>query len=260
MKTIRDFGNQFSIHGDLDEDYWCSDEMFIDHFPHEFDIGSAILGKTCLEVGAGSGRIIKMISKFNPKSLIAVEPSKSFRYLLENTKNIPNLSYENHAGDKFNATNLDTIFSLGVIHHIPDPDPVIAHIYDALKPGGMFICWVYGKENQRVYVFFQNLIRKFTSVTPDFLLNYFSYFLAILISIYCKLLSNFDYPMKNYFESNFLKCSLKFRKYIIFDQLNPSYSKYYTRKEIKSLLIDNKFKIVNIYHRNLYSWTIIGLK
>ena len=66
--------------------------------------------------------------------------------------------------------------------------------------------------------------------------------------------------MKNYMINVLKKCSLKKRKYIIFDQLNPSYSKYYTKQDVETLLTKagfNKFEIVN---RHQYSWTAIAEK
>ena len=31
-RTIKDFGNQWKIHGKIDEDYWSSDQYFRDYF------------------------------------------------------------------------------------------------------------------------------------------------------------------------------------------------------------------------------------
>ena len=42
--------------------------------------------------------------------------------------------------------------------------------------------------------------------------------------------------MKDYMQNVFTKCSFEKRNYIIFDQLNPSYSKYFTKSEVFSLL------------------------
>ena len=56
------------------------------------------------------------------------------------------------------------------------------------------------------------------------------------------------------------KCSFEKRKYIIFDQLNPAYSKYYKKEEVITLLTKsgfNKFEIINRYQ---YSWTAIAIK
>jgi SAM-dependent methyltransferase len=257
--SIESFGKQFLIHGDLDEDYWTSDEMFRDHFPKDFDLNS-ITDRVVCEVGSGSGRIINMIARYKPKKIIAVEPSEALSKLVANTKNVSNLMIENVKGDKFKSTNIDIIFCLGVLHHIPDADSVVRHIYNQLKPGGIFVCWVYGKENQESYVFLQNVLRKITKVIPDFLLNYFSAFLALLLSINCILFKKFNYPMKRYFENNFMKCNFKMRKYIIFDQLNPTYSKYYSKNEIESLVLLAGFKILSTTHRHGYSWTLILTK
>lgn len=67
MNSIRDFGNQFSIHGDLDKDYWTSDEMFRDYLPKDFDLNS-ITDRDICEVGSGSGRIINMIARYKQKN------------------------------------------------------------------------------------------------------------------------------------------------------------------------------------------------
>ncbi|MGA2318513.1 MAG: hypothetical protein ABSG71_19365 [Thermodesulfobacteriota bacterium] len=56
------------------------------------------------------------------------------------------------------------------------------------------------------------------------------------------------------------KMSPEKRRLIIYDQLNPSYAKYYTRREAEILLIDGKFKNVRTHHRHGYSRTVIGTK
>ena len=48
----------------------------------------------------------------------------------------------------------DYVFSLGVIHHIPKADLAVQNIYRSLKPNGQFIMWVYGYENNELYIFF----------------------------------------------------------------------------------------------------------
>ncbi len=56
------------------------------------------------------------------------------------------------------------------------------------------------------------------------------------------------------------KCSFEKRKYIIFDQLNPSYSKYYSKKDVNDLLSSSGFKKFEIFNRRQYSWTAIAEK
>lgn len=45
---------------------------------------------------------------------------------------------------------------------------------------------------------------------------------------------------------------------MIYDQLNPAYSKYCTGLEARSLLEDNGLTNVRLHHRHGYSWTVVG--
>ncbi len=49
------------------------------------------------------------------------------------------------------------------------------------------------------------------------------------------------------------------RQVFIFDQLNPAYVKYYTRKEVVELM-KRRFEDVKICHRRHYSWVVRGSK
>jgi hypothetical protein len=67
-------------------------------------------------------------------------------------------------------------------------------------------------------------------------------------------------PLRGYLLAVFEKMSPQKRRLVIYDQLNPSFAKYYTRPEAEKLLLDGKFKDVQVHHRHGYSWTVIGTK
>ena len=46
----------------------------------------------------------------------------------------------------------------------------------------------------------------------------------------------------------------------VFDQLNPSYAKYYTEEEAGQLMKRAGFADVRLHHRHGYSWTVLGRK
>ena len=50
------------------------------------------------------------------------------------------------------------------------------------------------------------------------------------------------------------------RRLVIYDQLNPAWAKYYTKEEAESLMHRNGFEKVTLYHRRIYSWTVVGEK
>lgn len=259
-RTIQDFGNQWQIHGQVDQDYWSSKEMFTDHFGELFD-PQEIAGKVVAEVGSGSGRIINMICDFEPAKCHAIEPSAGFDVLKSNTaRNSDIIEYWNCTGDSFELQDLDLVFSLGVIHHIQNPTDVVKNIHRSLKEDGAFLIWVYGYEGNKSYIFIYNLLAGVTKRLPDSWLDGFSALLNYLIQPYiwaCKIL---PLPLRGYLLNVFNKCGWEKRKYIIFDQLNPAYAKYYKREELQALLNAAGFSDVEFYHRHGYSWTAIARK
>lgn len=263
-KTVVDFGNQWSIHGDMDTGYWTSDEMFRDHFKDQKPPFENLKDKIVLEVGSGSGRVLQMLDRYYPAKLIGVEPSSGFAVLTKNTVGLKNLTLINTPGDEFFVPGgVDLIFSLGVIHHIPAPNSVIKNISKNLKLNGLFIMWVYGYENHELYVLFQKFFRPLLRLLPDQLLNLLSLFLTYFLDFYLyvsKIVFNSKLPLTKYLNNLFSKCSRKHKKYIVFDQLNPLYSKYYKKDEAIDLITQYGLELVSIYHRNSYSWTLIAKK
>ena len=257
--SISDFGKQFKYHNNID-DYWGSLEILKD-IVNPFDL-SLIKNKIICEMGVGSGRILKNLIKLSPKRIYAIEPSEAIEVAKKNNKNSEvEILYKKIPGQMINFKNeIDYIFSLGVIHHIPEAEIVCKKIYESLKPKGKFIIWLYGKEGNELYLFIFNNLRKVTRFMPDKILNLFSIILNLFLSVYIFFCKYLNLPLKNYMMSVLKKCSFEKRKYIIFDQLNPSYSKYYTKKEVETLLSKSGFQKYEIVNRHQYSWTAIAEK
>ena len=153
------------------------------------------------------------------------------------------------------------IFSqIGVLHHIPDPKPFVEAAFRALRPGGHFLVWLYGEEGNGFYLSFVRPLRVLTKRLPHFALSTLVRMIYWPLLFYMKLCHRLLLPLQEYMVAVFEKMSPEKRRLIIYDQLNPSYAKYYTRQEAEKLLIDGKFKNVRIHHRHGYSWTVIGTK
>lgn len=261
-KTVKNFDDQWKIHrhGTLTTDYQGSESMLKDYFGDFFNLNS-VKGSIIAEVGCGPGRFVNTFMKHNPKKMYAIDPSA--RACDHVKKNFPftNLSVINSYGHNFKTDELcDFIFSLGVIHHIKDPDDVFINIRNHLKNNGKFIIWVYGYENNQLYYSVYRFLSFFTKKMPDFLLNFLSFLLNLILVPYIFLCKYLNLPLKNYFIKVFSLCSMKTRKEIIFDQLNPTYAKYYRKQEIEKELIKGGFINLKFYHRHGYSWTVIAEK
>jgi len=260
-KTIRDFGEQWLKYSD-NEGYYGSLELFSDIL-NPFLKPENMRGCKIAEIGSGSGRVVNMLLQAGVRHVIAVEPSEAFEILCHNH----NIEYREKVtclkitGDQIPAYgDLDYIFSIGVLHHIPDPIPVVEAAYRALRPGGHFFVWVYGKEGNELYLRLIHPLRVLTKRLPHFILALLVWAIYIPTAIYIKLCHRFPLPLREYMLSVLEKMSPEKRRLIIYDQLNPEYAKYYTRLEAEKLLSDGKFKNVRIHHRHGYSWTVIGTK
>jgi SAM-dependent methyltransferase len=258
-KTIRDFGRQWSIFRD-NEGFYGSMELFSDIL-HPFLNAEEIRDCRVAEIGSGTGRIVNMVVEAGAKYVVALEPSDAFEVLCRNIKQPEKVTCLKMTGDQLPADgNLDYIFSVGVLHHIPDPKPVIEAAFRALRPGGRFLVWLYGKEGNAFYLTMVILFRVLTKRLPHFALSALVRMAYWPLLLYMKLCHRLSLPLQEYMVAVFEKMSPEKRRLIIYDQLNPSYSKYYTKREAEKLLIDGKFENVRIHHRHGYSWTVIGTK
>jgi len=259
-ESYKDFGAQFLVDSKIDG-FFGSQELFKDII-YPFDLNK-IKGKTVMEVGCGSGRILKNLLEYEPEKVIAVEPSVAIKVAKRNNVDaIKKIEFDNIKACAINRqTEVDFCFSIGVLHHIPNVEPIVKNnIFSALKKNGEFIFWVYGYEGNEIYLAIFNNLRRITRILPDSVLRGLSSILNAFCSLYIVLAKIFPLPLRDYMLKCFQKLSWEKRNYVIFDQLNPSFAKYYKKKEVEALMSDAGFSIVNIIHRHSYSWTVIARK
>jgi hypothetical protein len=101
-----------------------------------------------------------------------------------------------------------------------------------LKPGSKFIVWLYGREGNRLYLFFLAPIRWFSKWLPHRALSALSWLISVPAILYvwlCRALPEAPLPLRDYVNSIFAKLPPDKRRLVIYDQLNPAYAKYYTQ-------------------------------
>lgn len=258
-QTIKDFGEQW-LHYTDSHGFYGSMELFSDII-YPFLKPGDIKNCKVAEIGSGTGRIVNMLLEAGAKHVIAVEPSEAFEVLSSNIPEPEKVTCLKITGDQLPAYgNLDYIFSIGVLHHIPDPKLVVEAAFKALRPGGHFVIWLYGKERNALYLALIGPLRVLTKHLPHLILAFLVEIMYWPLILYIKFCHWLPLPLREYMLSVLEKMSPEKRKLIIYDQLNPSYAKYYSRSEAEKLLIDRKFENVRIHHRHGYSWTVIGTK
>ena len=222
---------------------------------------SAFEGKCVAEIGSGTGRIVRMLLAAGAGKVLAIEPSQAVEVLQRNLQSDVHRVEILHArGDEIPAgLDLDFVVSIGVLHHIPDPAPVVAAAYRALRPGGQIVIWVYGKEGNRLVVGLIVAMRGITTHMPHWMLALLASTCNVVLDVYvpaCRLFPVL--PLADYVRNVIGRFSRHKRYLVIYDQLRPAYAKYYTEKEVRSLLERVGFTDVMLYHRRKYSWTASG--
>lgn len=206
---------------------------------------------------------VKPVSPPGAERIYALEPSDgAFAALKRGSEDIADrVEYLNKSGADLPADlELDYVLSVGVVHHIPEPAPVLAAAYKALKPGGKCFLWLYGKEGNGLYLALFQPVRKLSVLMPHSLLSALCWLLASLLAVYIALCRVLPLPLRQYCLNVIGPMSWDKRHLVIYDQLNPAYAKYYSKEEARDLLAMAGFVDIQLHHRHGYSWSVIGTK
>jgi SAM-dependent methyltransferase len=259
-QTIQDFGEQWTAFRD-NPAYYGSTELLADLFGPLLSLDD-VKGRRVADIGSGTGRIVNMLLDAGAEHVHAVEPSAAMQVLKENTSaQRAQVTYVNGPGEALPAgLELDLVVSMGVLHHIPNPAPVVDAAFRSLRVGGRCLVWLYGREGNEAYLRVVEPLRKLTVKLPHRGLVGLSHMLALGLDAYIGLCRLLPLPMRSYMREVLAKFPRSVRRLTIYDQLNPAYAKYYTREEARALLADSGFADVELHHRHGYSWTVIGRK
>jgi SAM-dependent methyltransferase len=259
QKVIDDFGRQWTHYAD-NFGYYGSQELFRDIF-EPLVPAQHVQGKRIAEIGAGTGRISAMLCEAGAAEITALEPSAAYGVLCNNLRPYGDrVKFVQCRGDELPDGQYDMVVSIGVLHHIPDPMPVVRAAYRALKPQGQMLIWLYGAEGNGAYLRLVLPLRMFTKRMPHQFNAALAYALDIPLVAYMAVCKYLSLPLYRYMRAYLAKLTADKRRLVIYDQLNPEWAKYYTGGEAERLLADAGFQQVRSHHRGGYSWTVLGTK
>jgi SAM-dependent methyltransferase len=260
QRCIQDFGEQWTAFPD-NRGYYGSKELLEDICRPLIE-AEEVRGCRVAEIGAGTGRIVNMLLDAGASHVVAVEPSQAVHALKRNVRQrSEQVTVLPTTGEQIPpSAELDWAFSIGVLHHIPEPEPVVQAMYRALRPGGRILIWLYGREGNRLLLFFLLPLRTITQRLPHSVLNLLVSLIDLPLRLYMTLCRHFPLPLRGYLNNVLGHFNPAERRLVIYDQLNPAYAKYYTRHEAVDLLRKCGFHDIRVHHRHGYSWTVMGTK
>jgi SAM-dependent methyltransferase len=104
--------------------------------------------KVVLEGGCGKGRHTLLAARWGARDVVSVDLSDAVESAFAATRGSSNMHIVQ--ADLCNlplARVFDYAFSIGVLHHMPDPLAGFKSLASKIKSGGHFSVWVYGAEN-----------------------------------------------------------------------------------------------------------------
>ena len=255
-RTISDFGVQWTHFQDADG-FFGSAALLTDTFGPLLT-SADLAGRRVADIGAGAGRFTNVFLDAGAAHVVAVEPSDAIVVMKQNTAaRAAQITYLNVRGDALPAgLDLDAAFSIGVLHHIPDPVPVLVAAREALRPGGNFFGWLYGREGNWLYLALLAPLRLASALLSHRMLLALSWLLYWPLRAYIALARPVTLPLGDYVVRVLGPLTPEKVRLVIYDQLNPAYAKYYRRDEVYDLFERAGFVDIQLYHRHGYSWAV----
>lgn len=226
-------------------------------------------GQVVLDAGCGKGRHIDLAARFGARAVVGVDLSDAVESAFRNTRHLPNVHVVQADILNLPLQNPFTLaYSIGVIHHLPDPKAGFLALAGHVQPGGRISAWVYGKEGNGWIERFVDPVRKnITSRLPRPITRLLCCLPATLLYAGLKLLYA---PART---RTWLKHRLPYSEYLcsiagytfsenfwnVFDQLVAPTAYYHSREEVADWLRTAGVQNAMIERHNGNSWRGTGL-
>jgi SAM-dependent methyltransferase len=261
-KTAAAFGWQWQHFAELHQEF---EAQFLDWiYPLEPQFFG---GKRVLDAGCGTGRHAYYAASYGAREVVALDLSGAVDAARPNLAQFDNVHVIQ--GDLLrpplraaeDGGGFDLIYSIGVLHHLPDPYAGFQRLVRHLRPGGTIAVWVYGYENNG---FVRNVVEPFRRIStriPPPALRALAWPLALAFhgvskGVYRPLDGTTvggRLPLAAYL-SSVADFSFRQNYAIVFDQLVAPTAAYIKGEELRRWFADNGLVDVRITHRHGNSW------
>lgn len=268
QRTVDRFGQQWNDFDFIEDHY---EQQFLGWIgpnqPATFD------GQLVLEGGCGKGRHSALVAKWGAKDVLAVDLGSAVEAAYRNTRRFENVHVIQ--ADLFHLPvrrdTVDVAFSVGVLHHTPDPRAAFMELVRRVRVGGKMIAWIYGRENNEWIVDYVDPVRKgITSRLPHRWVYQLSKVPAAMVwaagkGVYRPLRNPpFDAVGKRLFYQAYINVIAQFPfdeiHSIVHDHFTPPIANYIPRDEFEQWWRDAGLADVTISWHNENSWRGTGVR
>lgn len=200
------------------------------HFLSPFIKDKHLINKVVLDAGCGSGRFTKQAALLKAKMVIGFDLGETVSKAFSLTKSLPNVLIVQ--ADIYHPPFIkafDLVHSIGVLHHLPQPELGFKSLINFIKPGGRILIWVYSRLNNNRALYFYEPLRALTRSLPKPILYKLCYLPAIVVHLVNLATKNWSNPPFGYYRN--FPFNMKLND--AFDVLATPKSNYYHIAEIR---------------------------
>ena len=209
-------------------------------------------GRLVLDAGCGGGRYARLVGSHGAR-VIGVDLSAAVLKAADHCKSLPNVAIVQADLLELPLADsaFDLVYSIGVLHHTPDPRRAFREIARKVKPGGRLAVWLY-RRNVIVQEWLNSGLRSVTTRLPTRVLEPLCVGLGAMGSI--PFLNRTLNKVANF--SSHPDWTL--RVCDNFDWYAPRYQSHHTIDELKSWFIEEGFtdlvELVPAKNGTFYNW------
>ncbi len=270
LETIESFGYEWTSFGKMLGAYEQNHKMYFDPCGPEF-----FKGKLVLDAGCGTGRHVYYAAKYGAE-VVAIDLSAAIDVAFQNTREFGasvHVAQADFYDLPFPANHFDLVESVGVIHHLPDPQAGFDELVKLLRPGGTLYVYLYSNAAikpkngmQAVKIFFkERILRPYSRRLPFPLLKTWCFIMAAVGRV-C-----FNYPYylaRRIPATRDLAAKLSLAMYAdypfyvlhtdLFDWIATPVNRYYERWEVERFFANRGFESVDVFDDP--GWRAFGKK
>ncbi len=267
QRTSEAFGWQWQEFNQLHADWATYEDQFLDWVA---PLQPAFFrDKIVLDAGCGMGRNTAVAARLGAQRVIGIDISASVEAAYQFTSQLPETAIVQ--ADLYQLpfkSPFDVVFSIGVIHHLPNPPAGLKAIGKHVQPDGLLFAWVYGYENNG---WVRNIVtpirERITARLPRRGLYILSYALTVLLrSILCTLYrTRPDTALSRrlpYYSYLYWLAQFNFRHthHTIVDHLGVPITHYVRKEDFRTWFEQAGFPETTLTWRNRYSWRGFGYR
>ena len=179
--TARSFGYEWQAFSEMLPDYESNFRWYFERFA-----STSFEGARVLDAGCGTGRhTFHMTRSSGAREVVAMDLSQAIEVAAYNNRDNPNTHFiqADIYHPPFSPSTFDVVYSLGVLHHLPDPEKGFRALLPLVRPGGFVNIYLYWNLEgepawRRAALSAVTQVRRITTRLPYTLLQKLSWLIA----------------------------------------------------------------------------------